>query len=56
MSTEIDKLKKEILEHEEAIKTHGFALKSKQAKLRKLEKIMEKFTELINEQLPPAIS
>jgi hypothetical protein len=53
--SEVESLKKEIAKHNDEIRNHSFALKSKQAKLRKLEKIMQKFNEVANEQLPPAV-
>lgn len=54
-TTEIETLRLEIAKHNDEIRNHSFQVKSKQAKLRKLEKIMQKFNEVANEQLPPAV-
>lgn len=55
INEELNKLKVEIATHQSEINAHSFALKTKQAKVKRLEKQLEKINEIINEPLPPAI-
>ncbi len=55
INNEIDKLKTEIEHHLAQESHHGFQAKAKMAKLRKLEKQLEKINEIINEPLPPTV-
>lgn len=52
INEQIEKLKAEIESHYKALTDHSFHLKSKQAKLRKLEKSLEKINDILNEPLP----
>lgn len=51
INEQIEKLKVEIEEHNKALNDHSFNLKAKQAKLRKLEKSLEKINEILNEPI-----
>jgi predicted translin family RNA/ssDNA-binding protein len=55
INEEILKLKQEIAEHSAQESHHGFQAKAKAAKVKKLEKQLEKLNEIINEPLPPAV-
>ena len=55
INEELNKLKAEIATHQSEINAHSFALKTKQAKVKRLEKQLEKLNEIINEPLPPAV-
>lgn len=56
INQEIEKLKLEISDHQVNASHHTFQAKVKQAKLNKLEKQLEKITELINEPIPAVVS
>lgn len=49
VKSEIEKLKSEIAEHLAQESHHGFQAKAKQAKLRKLDKQLQKLNQIINE-------
>jgi hypothetical protein len=55
INEEIAKLKTELENHNKLAAEHAFQAKAKEAKLRKLQKQLDKINEIINEQLPPAI-
>lgn len=55
INEEIAKLKNELQSHSKLAAEHAFQAKAKEAKLRKLQKQLEKINEIINEQLPPTI-
>lgn len=55
VNEELTKLQAEIINHQNEVNAHSFALKTKQAKIKKLEKQLEKLKEIINEPLPPAV-
>lgn len=55
INEEISKLKSEIADHWAQQTHHGFQAKAKQAKVKKLEKQLEKLNEIINEPLPAAV-
>jgi hypothetical protein len=51
INDELTKLKADIVQHQNEISNHSFALKTKVAKVKKLEKQLEKINEIINEPL-----
>lgn len=55
IESEIKKLREEIDNHNKLSNEHSFAAKTKEAKVRKLEKQVEKLNEILNEQLPSTI-
>lgn len=55
INEEISKLKQEIADHLAQETHHSFQAKAKSAKVKKLEKQLEKINEIINEPLPPTV-
>ena len=49
-------LESEIITHRNEVERHSFNLKAKEAKLRKLHKQVDRIKEILNEQLPSAVS